>query len=152
MPEGHKSSIFLMNCTADHSRQFLLIQTNSFLGVNYSLRYMVGLVARLCPTLATPWCQALVSMGFSRQEYWTGLPFPSPGDLPNPGIEPRPSALQADSLPTEIWGKPFVLYDRFQIRICLNCNFYIHPPLFNLSVSFVFKCISSEQVRDGDCT
>ena len=44
-------------------------------------------------------------MGFSRQEYWSGLPFPSPGDLPNPGIESRSNALQADSLPTELWGK-----------------------------------------------
>ena len=53
----------------------------------------------------TPWtvtCQAPLSMGFSRQEYWSGLPFPSPGDLPNPGIEPRSPALQADSLPTEV--------------------------------------------------
>ena len=60
-------------------------------------------------TLATPWtiaCQAPQSMGFSRQEYWSGLPFPSPGDLPNPGIEPRSLALQADSLPAEPAGKP----------------------------------------------
>ena len=42
----------------------------------------------------------------SRQEYWCGLAFPSPGDLPNPGIEPRSTALQADSLPTELRGKP----------------------------------------------
>ena len=42
-----------------------------------------------------------LSMGFSRPEYWSGKPFPSPGDLPNPGIEPRSPALQADSLPTE---------------------------------------------------
>ena len=51
-----------------------------------------------------PWTvayQAPPSMGFSKQEYWSGLPFPSPGDLPNPGIEPRPSTLQADSLPSE---------------------------------------------------
>ena len=41
-------------------------------------------------------------MGFSRQEYWSGLPFPSPGDLPDPGIEPGSPALQADSLPTEL--------------------------------------------------
>ena len=41
-------------------------------------------------------------MGFPRQEYWSGLPFPSPGDLPNPGIEPGSPALQADSLPTEL--------------------------------------------------
>ena len=45
-------------------------------------------------------------MGFSRQEYWSGLPFPSPGDLPNPGIVPRSPALQADSLPAEPKGKP----------------------------------------------
>ena len=45
-------------------------------------------------------------MGFSRQEYWSGLPFLSPGDLPNPGIEPRSPALEADTLPTEPPGKP----------------------------------------------
>ena len=53
---------------------------------------------------AIPWTvvyQASLSMGFSRQEYWSGLPFPSPGDLPNPGIEPRYPALQADALPSE---------------------------------------------------
>ena len=43
-------------------------------------------------------------MGFSRQEYWHGLPFPSPGDLPDPGIEPGSPALQADSSPTELQG------------------------------------------------
>ena len=45
----------------------------------------------LCPTLGTPWtvsCQASLSMGFPRQEYWSGLPFSSPGDLPDPGIDP----------------------------------------------------------------
>ena len=57
-------------------------------------------------TVALP---APLSMGFSRQEYWSGLPFPSPGDLPNPGIEPTSPVspvLQADSLPTEPPGKP----------------------------------------------
>ena len=64
-----------------------------------------GLVAKSCPTLAIPWtaaCQAPLSMGFSRQEYWSGLPFPSPGDLSDPEIEPGSPALQADSLPTEL--------------------------------------------------
>ena len=64
-----------------------------------------GLVAKSCPTLVTPRtvaCQAPLSMGFSRQEYWSGLPFPSPGDLPNPGIEPGFPILQADSLPPEL--------------------------------------------------
>ena len=68
----------------------------------------VALVSKSWLTLLTPWtvaCQAPLSMGFFRQEYWSGLPFPSPGDLPNPGIEPRSPALQADSLPTELWGK-----------------------------------------------
>ena len=45
-------------------------------------------------------------MGFSRQEYWSGLPFPSPGDFPDPGIEPGSPALQADSLLSEPPGKP----------------------------------------------
>ena len=50
-------------------------------------------------------CQTLPSMGFSRQEYWSGLPFPSPGDLPDQGIKPMSPALQADSLPSEPPGK-----------------------------------------------
>ena len=50
--------------------------------------------------------QASPSMGFSRQECWSGLPFPSPGDLPNPGIEPRSPALQEHALPSEPPGKP----------------------------------------------
>ena len=57
--------------------------------------------------------QAPLSMGFSGQEYWSGLPCPPPGDLPDPGIEPislASPALQADSLPTEPPGKPNVKY------------------------------------------
>ena len=50
--------------------------------------------------------QAPLSMGFHRKEYWSGLPFPSPRDLPNPGIKPVSPALQADSLPTKLPGKP----------------------------------------------
>ena len=53
----------------------------------------------------TPWtvaCQASLSMEFSKQENWSGLPFPSPGDLPDPGIKPRSLALQAVSLPSEL--------------------------------------------------
>ena len=53
--------------------------------------------------------QAPLSMGFSRQEYWSGLPFPSPGVLPDPGIEPGSPALQADSLPAEPQGSPRIL-------------------------------------------
>ena len=63
-------------------------------------------VAQLCPTLFDPAHQASLSMGFSRQVYWSGLPFPSPGDLPDPGMEPRSPALQADALPSEPLGMP----------------------------------------------
>ena len=65
-------------------------------------------ISRVRP-FVTPWTvahQAPQSMEFSRQEYWSGLPFPFPGDLPNPGIEPRSPALQADALPLEPPGKP----------------------------------------------
>ena len=67
------------------------------------------LVSQLCLTLCEPMdCSLLGSslfMRFSKQEYWSGLPFPSPGDLPGPGIEPRSPTLQADSLPSEPPGK-----------------------------------------------
>ena len=65
-------------------------------------------VAQSCPTLCDPMdCsyQAPLSMGFSRPEYWSGLPFPSPGDIPNPGVEPGSPALQTDALPSEPPGK-----------------------------------------------
>ena len=57
----------------------------------------------------TPWTvayQAPASLGFSKQEYWSGLPFPSPGDLPDPGIEPVSPTLWTDALPSETPGNP----------------------------------------------
>ena len=75
------------------------------------LEVLVVLVAKSRLTLATPWTvahQAPLSMGFSKQEYWSRLPFPSPGDLPSPGIEPASHALQADSLLTEPQRKSFL--------------------------------------------
>ena len=86
-----------------------------------------GLVAKSCPTLVNPWtiaCQAPLSMGFSRQEYWSGWPYPSPGDLSNPGIEPGSPALQADSLPAELQGS--LKYVRIALGIyicvCITCS------------------------------
>ena len=66
-----------------------------------------------------PWTvayQAPQTMESSRQEYWSGLPFPSPGDLPDPGIEPRSPMLQADALPSEPPGKP-ILYTQVYIPV-----------------------------------
>ena len=82
------------------------------LNLSSQFGWLVGLVAKSCLTLATPQtvaCQAPLSIGFSRQEYGSGLPFPSPGDLPDPGIKPGSPALQADTLLTELSGKPITL-------------------------------------------
>ena len=72
-----------------------------------------------------PWtvvCQVPLSMEFSRQEYWSGLPFPSPGDLPDPGMEPGSPELQADSLPPE----PKLAFN------LTNTNLNSHSPTYYL--------------------
>ena len=69
--------------------------------------------AQSCPTLCNPWTvarQGPQSVGFSRQENWNGLPFPSLGDLPDPGIKLGSPALQADSLPSEPPREPIILH------------------------------------------
>ena len=78
--------------------------------VHYS--YMCVLVTQCVQLFATPLTvahQAPLPMGFSRQEYWNGLPFPSPGALPNPGTEPRSPTLQAEPVPSELPGKHILL-------------------------------------------
>ena len=87
---------------------------------------------------ATSWTiahDALLSMGFSRQEYWSGLPFPSPGDLRDPGMEPSSPTLQEDSLPTEppgkspslpSWNQIFALFLECEALI-LGMNLGVHP-------------------------
>ena len=77
-------------------------------------------VAQSCPTLCDP-------MEFSRQEYWSGLPFPSSGDFSDPETEPMSSALQADSLPSEPPGKPLLIKPTKLLSSC--CSFCLE--LFN---------------------
>ena len=73
-------------------------------------------------------------MGFSRQEYWSGLPFPSPRDLPNPGIEPRSPALQADALTSKPQGKPTYMQGRWGAKLwCLEG--YVSKCIFSLESS-----------------
>ena len=84
---------------------------NSGLTPGWGTKVPYGVVRSLSHVqlFATPWTvayQAPLSMGFSRQEYWSGLSSPSPGDLPNPGIEPKSPALQTDALPSEPPGNP----------------------------------------------
>ena len=82
-----------------------LFALNSLL---YSLQFSSVQSLSCVLLFATPWMvahQAPLLMGFSRQEYWSGLPFPTPGDLPNPVIKPASPALHADSLPSKPLGK-----------------------------------------------
>ena len=86
----------------------------------------------------TPWTvarQAPLSMEFSRQKYWSELPFPSPGDLLDPGIEPGSPALQADSLPSEPPGNPKVGRLRYYFTkiIGINPELYVTFPPKNLT-------------------
>ena len=86
-------------------RVALLHDENTFCLPEYSIYRWWWFSRQVVSDSVTPWTvarQAPLSMGFYRQEYWSGLLCPSPGDLPSPGIEPRPPALQADSLPTTI--------------------------------------------------
>ena len=78
----------------------LFLKSGSTLPIVKSLSRVLLFAARWTVAYHVP-----LLMGFSRQEYWSGLPFPSPGDLPDPGIEPRSPALQADALPSEPPGK-----------------------------------------------
>ena len=96
----------------------------SFIFIGVLLVLVVVLVAKPCSTLVIPrtvTCQAPLFMGFSRQEYWSELPFPSPGDLPDPGINPGSPALQADSLLTELRWKP---HSWFYICMCIYVYIY----------------------------
>ena len=80
---------------------------------NLIIKIIVCVCVCVCSVVSdseTPWTvayQGLLSMGLSREEYWSGLPFPSLADLHDPGIKPESLALREDSLPTESQGKPF---------------------------------------------
>ena len=76
----------------------------------------------------TPWTvahQAPLSMEFSRQKYWSGLPHPPPGDLPNPGIEPKSFVLQADSIPLSHQGSPMYMYTYMNMYMCMYMYTYM---------------------------
>ena len=92
----------------------------------------------------TPWTrahQAPPSMEFSRQEYWSGLPFPSPGDLPDPGIEPGSPALRADALPSE---PPFCIWE--DAKVWAHWNHSFDMPLSSLGP---VSCVSTSWVSPG---
>ena len=96
------------------AEQYSAVYTDHIFFIHSSVKEHLGCFCVLkslsrVQLFATPWTvayQAPPSMGFSRQEHWSGLPFLSPGDLPKPGIEPGSPALQTDALPSEPPGKP----------------------------------------------
>ena len=100
--------------------------------------------ARLFVTPQTAAHQALLSMRFSRQEYWSELPFPSPEDLPDPEIEPRFPALQADFLLTELQGKP----QSFIISV-LNKIFFIFSPSW-IFIIYIKKNVTGQIVKETE--
>ena len=107
---AHQASLCLTNSWS--LLKFLSIK--SVMPSNHLILYHTVCVKllSLIRLFATPWTvghQTPLSMRFSRQEYWSGLPFPSPGDLPDPRIEPRSPALQADALPSESPGRLLTL-------------------------------------------
>ena len=103
-----------------HCRQILYQLSNKH------LEYIGGgLVTKSCLTITTPWtvaCQIPLSIGFSGQEWWSGLLFPSPWILPDPRTEPRSSAFQADSLSTKLLGKLFSIYYSYSFNIIGKYN------------------------------
>ena len=97
---------------------------------------------RLFVTPRTVAYHAPPSMGYSRQEYWSGLPFPSPGDLPDPGIEPRSPALQADTLTSEPPGKPIETIIFALSKLC----YFVNSAAMNIEVHVYFQVIFSLNV------
>ena len=102
-----------------------------------------GLVAQPCPTRATAWTvghQAPLPMGFPRQDYCSGLPCPSPGDLPDPGMEPASPALAGGFFTTEPPGKPLKLTDNNKILLLsLLCIGKIHTDFVEQFAAENFK-------------
>ena len=124
----------------------LVLPQGLLVGVESKVKVKVNLLSPV-RLFATPWTiahQAPLSMGFSRQEYWNGLPFLSPGDLPNPGIEPRSPALQTGSFPSEPSRNP----ERF---LRLSSIHFILFPLLCCSEVISTVLSSSSLIESSTC-
>ena len=114
-----------------------------FIPFTYKHKVRISEVAQSCPTLCDPvdssLHQAPLSMGFSWQEYWSGLPFPSPGNLPDPGIAPTSPALLTDTLPSEPPGKS--IYKHMYIYTYVHNHYIIKYSYYFLQI---FICQSNK--------
>ena len=102
---------------------------------------------------ATPWTVAYEvpqSMGFPRREYWSGLPLPSPGDFPNPGIKPVSPALQADASPSGLPRKPFFC-EGPDNKFCMLCKPYRFHGNYSNSWYSTKETVDHMQTKDSDC-
>ena len=116
----------LLAYSEDFGLANLCSHMSQFFKIRLSLYPHGGLVAKLCTTLSTSWtvvCQAPLFMGFSRQEYCSGYTFPSPGDLPDTGIEPGSPALQADSYWLSCYCYPYI---HIYISTVYKIHIYTH--------------------------
>ena len=102
---------------------------------------------------ATPWTstyQAPPSMGFSRQEYWSGLPFPSPGDLPDPGIKPRSPTLEADALTSEPPAEELYKKDHHDPDNHNGVIIHLEPDILKCDVKWALESITMNKASGGD--
>jgi len=97
-------------------------------------------------SFATPWvidCQTPLSMGFPRQEYWNGLPFTSPVDLPDPGIKPASSTLQASFLPLSLQGNVYKIMSfekrEFSVQMCMSFLSFSCPAALYVASSWMLS-------------
>ena len=118
------------------------------------------LVTQTCLSLCNPWTialQASLYMELSRQEYWSGLPCPPLGDLPNPGIKPRSSTSQADSLPSKPPGKKYksrpyrkiLIYKSAYFNSSIYYIFHLHITILDLS--FITCKMRITIILDSNC-
>ena len=147
-----KISIFLLEYAAAAAKSLQLCPTlcdptrllclwdssgkNTGVGCHCLLKCMKGKseseVAQSCQLLVTPWTsayQAPLSMAFPRQKYWSGLPFPSPGNLPDPGIELMSPVLAGGFFTTEPPGKPVVVYTEVEIQCPTHETYIMLKPM-----------------------
>ena len=136
-----------MGCWLDSAVSHLWFQTAVMMlpclpVISLQGEWSCSVMSDFCYCMSCITYQAPLSMGFSRHEYWSGVPFPSPGDLPYPGIKPQSPALQADSLPSEPPGKPFSPDHHLQIirLFCFpHCHRHLAQGVFHPTPPSIFQ-------------